>query len=58
VAAKRLKGPRGTMALAMTPPLDYIDCSLPHDGMTLGEYRRTRTKPPVRRVRLRTLFSR
>ena len=46
------------MALAMTPPLDYIDCSLPHDGMTLGEYRRTRTKPPVRRVRLRTLFSR
>ena len=26
----------------MTPPLEYIDCSLPHEAMTLGEYRRTR----------------
>ena len=30
------------MRRAMTPPLDYIDCSLPHEAMTLGEYRRTR----------------
>ena len=38
----------------MTPPLDYIDCSLPDEAMTLGEYRRTRTAPPKRR-RLRRL---
>ena len=40
----------------MTPPVDYIDCSLPHEAMTLAEYRRTRTSAkPVRRVRLRVL---
>ena len=42
----------------MTPPLEYIDCSLPHEAMTLGEYRRTRVTPPAPRRRLRTLFSR
>ena len=31
------------MRRAMNPPLDYIDCSLPDEAMTLGEYRRTRT---------------
>jgi hypothetical protein len=40
----------------MTPPVDYIDCSLPREDMTLAEYRRTRTTPPARRVRLRRLF--
>jgi hypothetical protein len=40
----------------MTPPLEYIDCSLPHEGMTLGEYRRTRVAPPAPRRRLRRLF--
>jgi hypothetical protein len=40
----------------MTPPLDYIDCSLPHETMTLAEYRRTRTAPPAPRIRLRRLF--
>jgi hypothetical protein len=40
----------------MTPPLEYIDCSLPHEAMTLAEYRRMRTAPPARRVRLRRLF--
>jgi hypothetical protein len=40
----------------MTPPLDYIDCSLPHEEMTLGEYRRTRVAPPAPRRRLRRLF--
>jgi hypothetical protein len=53
-----LKGHRGTILLAMTPPLQYIDISLPHEAMTLGEYRKTRTKPPVRRARLRTLLAR
>ena len=38
----------------MNPPLDYIDCSLPHEDMTLAEYRRTRTTPPKRRFRLRS----
>jgi hypothetical protein len=38
----------------MNPPLDYIDCSLPDEAMTLGEYRRMRTSPPKRRFRLRT----
>jgi hypothetical protein len=42
------------MPRAMNPPLDYIDCSLPDEAMTLGEYRRTRTAPPKRRFRLRT----
>jgi hypothetical protein len=42
----------------MTPPLEYIDCSLPHEAMTLGEYRRTRVTPPAPRRRLRSLFSR
>jgi hypothetical protein len=37
----------------MTPPLDYIDLSLPHEGMTLAEYRRARISPPKRRLRLR-----
>jgi hypothetical protein len=40
----------------MTPPLDYIDCSLPHEGMTLGEDRRTRVTAPAPRRRLRRLF--
>jgi hypothetical protein len=40
----------------MTPPLDYIDCSLPHEEMTLGEYRRTRVSSPAPRRRLRRLF--
>jgi hypothetical protein len=40
----------------MTPPLDYIDCSLPHEEMSLGEYRRTRVSPPAPRRRLRRLF--
>ena len=40
----------------MTPPLEYIDCSLPHEAMTLGEYRRTRVVPPAPRRRLRRLF--
>jgi hypothetical protein len=38
----------------MNPPLSYIDLSLPHEAMTLGEYRRTRIAPPKRRFRLRT----
>jgi hypothetical protein len=42
----------------MTPPIDYIDCSLPHESMTLAEYRRTRTTAPARRFRLRHLLSR
>ena len=40
----------------MTPPIDYIDCSLPHETMTLDEYRRTRVTPPAPRIRLRRLF--
>ncbi len=46
------------MCLTMTPPLQYIDCSLPHEAMTLSEYRRTRTAPPAPRARLRRLFTR
>ena len=46
------------MGLAMTPPLDYIDCSLPHEAMTLAEYRRTRAKHPAPRTRLRRLLAR
>jgi hypothetical protein len=42
----------------MTAPLEYIDCSLPHEAMTLGEYRRTRTSARPRRARLRHLFAR
>jgi hypothetical protein len=40
----------------MTPPLEYIDCSLPHEAMTLSEYRRTRVSAPAPRRRLRRLF--
>ena len=44
VAPRRPQGAGGTIPRAMNPPLDYIDCSLPHEAMTLGEYRRTRTR--------------
>jgi hypothetical protein len=40
----------------MTAPLEYIDCSLPDEAMTLAEYRRTRVTPPAPRIRLRRLF--
>ena len=40
----------------MNPPLDYIDISLPHEAMTLAEYRRTRVTSPAPRTRLRRLF--
>ena len=46
------------MCLTMTPPLVYIDISLPHEAMTLGEYRRTRTAPPARAPACRRLFGR
>jgi hypothetical protein len=41
------------MVSVMNPPLEYIDCSLPHEDMTLAEYRRTRVARRKPRFRLR-----
>ena len=34
----------------MTPPVSYIECSLPREDMTLADYRRTRTGRRPRRL--------